>query len=133
MKTTTIAVLFGTAFSTFFRREHTHFFGRRIHDDVIKHAATILLLYLVLFFFGGWVISIAEGLPMLICLFETASAVGTVGLSLGITSGLGTLSKLILIVLMFLGRVGGLTLIFAAVSGTRKRIAKLPQENITVG
>lgn len=133
MKTTTVAVLFGTAFSTFFRREHTHFFGRRIHDDVIKHAATILLLYLVLFFFGGWVISIAEGLPMLICLFETASAVGTVGLSLGITSSLGTLSKLILIVLMFLGRVGGLTLIFAAVSGTRKRIAKLPQENITVG
>ena len=70
---------------------------------------------------------------MLVCLFETASAVGTVGLSLGITSSLGTLSKLILIVLMFLGRVGGLTLIFAALSGTRKRVAKLPQENITVG
>lgn len=133
MKTTTVAVLFGTAVSTFFRKEHTHFFGRRIHEDVIKHAATILLMYLVLFFFGGWIISISEGLPMLICLFETASAVGTVGLSLGITSSLGVLSKLILILLMFLGRVGGLTLIFAALSGTQIQASKLPQEKITVG
>lgn len=133
MKTTTIAVLFATAISTFCRKEHTHFFGRRINDDVVKNAATILLMYLVLFFFGGLIISMVERLPMLTCLFETASAIGTVGLSLGITPGLGTLSRLILILLMFFGRVGGLTLIFAALSGTRKRVAKLPQEKITVG
>lgn len=133
MKTTTVAVLFATAVSTFFRKDHTHFFGRRISDDVVKNAATILLMYLVLFFFGGWIISMVEGLPMLTCLFETASAVGTVGLSLGITPDLGILSRLILIVLMFFGRVGGLTLIFAALSGTQKRAARLPQEKITVG
>lgn len=133
MKTTTIAVLLGAAAATFFRKEYTQFFGRRIDDGAVKHAATILLMYLTLFFFGGLVISIAEGLPMRICLFETASAVGTVGLSLGITPGLGTLSRMILIVLMFLGRVGGLTLIFAALSGTQKRTSKLPQEKITVG
>lgn len=133
MKTTTIAVLFATAASTFFRKEYTHFFGRRIDDDVVKNAATILLMYLVLFFFGGLIISIVEGLPMLICLFETASAVGTVGLSLGITPSLGVLSRIILILLMFFGRVGGLTLIFAALSGTKKQVAKLPQEKITVG
>lgn len=133
MKTTTVAVLFATSISTFYRKEHTHFFGRRIDDDVVKNAATILLMYLVLFFAGGLVISITEGLPMLTCLFETASAVGTVGLSLGITQSLGTLSRLILILLMFFGRVGGLTLIFAALSGTRKKAAKLPKEKITVG
>lgn len=133
MKTTTIAVLFATAASTFFRKEDTHFFGRRIDDDVVKNAATILLMYLVLFFFGGLIMSIVEGLPMLICLFETASAVGTVGLSLGITPSLGVLSRIILILLMFFGRVGGLTLIFAALSGTKKQVAKLPQEKITVG
>ena len=133
MKTTTVAVLFATSISTFYRKEHTHFFGRRIDDDVVKNAATILLMYLVLFFAGGLVISITEGLPMLTCLFETASAVGTVGLSLGITQSLSTLSRLILIMLMFFGRVGGLTLIFAALSGTRKKAAKLPKEKITVG
>lgn len=133
MKTTTVAVLFATAISTFCRKEHTHFFGRRINDDVVKNAATILLMYLVLFFAGGLAISITEGLPMLTCLFETASAVGTVGLSLGITQSLGTLSRLILILLMFFGRVGGLTLIFAALSGAHKKAAKLPKEKITVG
>lgn len=133
MKTTTIAVLFAAAVSTFCRKEQTHFFGRRISDGVVKNAATILLMYLVLFFFGGLAISMIEGLPMLICLFETASAVGTVGLSLGITPGLGTLSRMILILLMFFGRVGGLTLIFAALSGTYKKAAKFPQEKITVG
>ena len=133
MKTTTIAVLFATALSTFRRKEDTHFFGRRIEDDVVKNAATIGVLYIALFFFGGLAISMAEGLSLLTCLFETASAVGTVGLSLGITPGLGILSRVILILLMFFGRVGGLTLIFAALSGTQKQVAKLPLEKITVG
>lgn len=133
MKTTTLAVLLATALATFRRKEDTHFFGRRIGDDVVKNAATIGLMYIALFFIGGLVISIMEGLPMLTCLFEAASAVGTVGLSLGITPGLGQLSRLILILLMFFGRVGGLTLIFAALSGTQKQAARLPQEKITVG
>lgn len=133
MKTTTIAVLFATSLSTFRRKENAHFFGRRIENDVVKNAATIGILYLSLFFAGGLIISMAEGLPMLTSLFEAASAVGTVGLSLGITPGLGPLSRMILILLMFFGRVGGLTLIFAALSGTQKQAAKLPQEKITVG
>lgn len=133
MKTTTVAVLFATALSTFRRNEDTHFFGRRIEAGVVRNAATILLMYLVLFFTGGLIISMIEGLPMLTCLFETASAVGTVGLTLGITFELGTVSRLILILLMFLGRVGGLTLIFAALSSTKKTASRLPQEKITVG
>lgn len=133
MKTTTVAVLFAAAIATFRRKEDTVFFGRRIDNDVVKNAATILVMYLVLFFFGGLAISIIEGLPMLTSLFETASAVGTVGLSLGVTASLGTVSRLILIVLMFLGRVGGLTLIFAALSGIQKNVSKLPREKITVG
>ena len=74
-----------------------------------------------------------EGLPLLTCLFETASAVGTVGLTLGITPQLGMLSRGILILLMYSGRVGGLTLIFAAVSGSPGITARLPQEKLTVG
>ena len=70
---------------------------------------------------------------MLTCMFETASAIGTVGLTLGITPGLGVASRLILIALMFIGRVGGLTLIFAAISGAQHYAARLPREKITVG
>ncbi len=133
MKTTTVAVLFSNALAVFRRKEHSHFFGRRLDVGVIRNASTILLMYLTLFIGGGLIISIAENLPIGVCLFETASAIGTVGLSLGITTGLGTLSQLILILLMFFGRVGGLTLIYAALSGVKKVHSKLPQERITVG
>lgn len=133
MKTTTLAVLLATAAATFRRREHAAFFGRRVDTDVVRNAATIFLMYIVLFFGGALAISMAEGLPMYLCLFETASAIGTVGLTLGVTPGLGALSRLILIGLMFFGRVGGLTLIFAALSGAKKTGSKLPQEKITVG
>ena len=133
LKTTTIAVLLTTAISTFRRRENANLFGRRIDDDVVKNAATISLMYITLCCTGGLIISVSEGLPMLTCLFETASAVGTVGLSLGITPELNLLSRVVLILLMFFGRVGGLTLIFAALSGVQKKVSKLPKEKITVG
>ena len=133
MKTTTLAVLFSTAISVFRRREHTHFFGRRVNDDTIRNAATILMMYVVLFLTGGFLISHIESLPLLTCLYETASAIGTVGLTLGITPNLGIASQIILIVLMYIGRVGGLTLIFSALSGNQGNTARLPQEKITVG
>ena len=133
MKTTTVAVLVACAAAVFRRRENGRFFGRRIADDTVKNALTVFLMYISLFLFGGMVISRVENLPMLTCLFETASAIGTVGLTLGITPGLHLVSKLILICLMFLGRVGGLTLIFAALSANKNVLSKLPLEKITVG
>lgn len=133
MKTTTLAVLFSTAISVFRRREETHFFGRRVNDDTIRNAATILMMYVILFLTGGFLISHIESLPLLTCLYETASAIGTVGLTLGITPNLGIASQIILIVLMYIGRVGGLTLIFSALSGNQGNTARLPQEKITVG
>ena len=133
MKTTTLAVLFSSALSVFHKKEHTHFFGRRIPGNTIRNAATILLMYLVLFLAGGMIISRIENIPLISALFETASAIGTVGLSLGITPELGLLSHMILICLMFFGRVGGLTLIFAAFSERRSNGSKYPQEKIMVG
>lgn len=133
MKTTTIAVLVSSALSVFRKKEHTHFFKRRIPDDTVKSAATIFLMYIVLFVGGGMIISRIENLSLLSSLFETASAIGTVGLSLGITSQLGGVSQFILIVLMFFGRVGGLTLIFAAMTGAGSNFYVYPEEKITVG
>lgn len=133
MKTTTFAVLISTSVSVFSRREHTQFFGRRIMEDTVRNAATILTMYLTLFLTGGFIISRVEGLPLMACLFETASAVGTVGLTLGITTKLGLVSQIILIILMYFGRVGGLTLVFAALSRRKGNTARLPQEKMTVG
>lgn len=133
MKTTTFAVLLLNAIATFRNRENAEAFGRRLEYHVIKNAATITLLYFALFFLGGSVISIYEELPLLDCLFEAASAVGTVGLTLGITPELHVLSQIVLIILMYLGRVGGLTLIYAVFLKRNKGNAKLPMEKITVG
>ena len=133
MKTTTFAVLAACTVAVFRKRENGQFFGRRIADDTVKNAVTVFLLYITLFLAGGMTISRAENLPLMTCLFESASAVGTVGLTLGITPGLGTVSKLVLIGLMFFGRVGGLTLIFATLPATKNTLSRLPLEKITVG
>ena len=133
MKTTTFAVLILNAFATFRSREDAGVFGRRFDVQVIKNAATIAMLYLMLFFGGGIIISAYEGLPVLTCFYEAASAIGTVGLTLGVTPDLHIISRLILIVLMYLGRVGGLTLIYAVFSGKNNSNARMPLEKITVG
>ena len=133
MKTTTLAVLVANAAATFRQRESAQFFGRRIECGVVKTAATVVTMYLALFLGGAIFISVYENLPLSLCLYETASAVGTVGLTLGITPQLHIPSQMVLIMLMYLGRVGGLTLIYAAVSGKRAGTAKLPLDRITVG
>ena len=133
MKTTTLAVLLANAAATFRQRDSAQFFGRRVDHSAVKTAATILTMYLALFFGGGVFISVYENLPLSSCLYEAASAVGTVGLTLGITPQLRIPSQMVLIALMYLGRVGGLTLIYAAVSSKKIGNAKLPQERITIG
>ena len=133
IKTTTLAVLILNAFSVCRKKNDTEVYGSRLECSAVKSASTIAVIYFLLFFIGGIIISTAEGMPLSACLYETASAVGTVGLTLGVTPQLSVLSQLILIVLMYLGRVGGLTLIYAAISNKNQSGAKLPLEKITVG
>lgn len=133
MKTTTIAVLVLNAHGTFRHRDESSAFSRRISDQTVKIASTIFALYLTLFVTGGMIISTVEGLPLLTCLFETASAIGTVGLTLGITPQLSLLSRCVLMFLMYFGRVGGLTLIYAALPQRRMRNQRLPLENVSIG
>ncbi|MBR6917928.1 MAG: Trk family potassium uptake protein [Clostridia bacterium] len=133
MKTTTAAVLFSNAVSVIRRRDDTQFFGRRIAPGVVKTASAILFIYASLFLCGGAAISLIEKLPIGTCLFETASAVGTVGITLGITPTLGLASRFIIIILMFFGRVGALTIVYAAVAGKNNKFSKYPLDDITVG
>lgn len=132
MKVTTFVVLIACAGAVFRKRESAQLFGRRVAHEAISTACTLAFMYVGLCVTGAMLISLVEGLPMLTCMFETASAVATVGLTLGITPGLTVFSKCLLMVLMFIGRVGGLTLIYATL-GSPFRPGKLPLENITVG
>lgn len=133
MKTTTLAVLCSSSVSVFRRRKSPQMFGRRIEDSTVKSAAALLIMYLFLALTGAAVISIAEGLPLGTCIFETASAIGTVGLTLGITPSLGFASHLVLILLMFFGRVGGLTLMYAALNSKGADVSQRPIGQISVG
>lgn len=132
MKITTIIVLIASAFSTFIDSDITSLFRRTIRNEIIKKAAALFFMYSVLFISAAMIISRVENLPILTCLFETASAIGTVGLSLGITPSLSILSRSILIFLMFFGRVGGLTVVFAAITYKPTK-GKYPIEDISVG
>ena len=132
MKTSTLAVLFLAALSIYRRREQVQCFGRRIAEDTVRTAGAILFMYTGLFLSAGIAVSLIESLPLMACLFETGSALGTAGLTLGITAGLSLPSHIILMLLMFAGRVGGLTLIYAAFA-TGGETARLPMEKITVG
>ena len=133
MKTATLAVLFFSAITVFSRRNDVQCFKRRLPEEAVRNAAAILFTYLTLFITTGIVISRIEDLPILTCLFETGSAVGTVGLTLGITSILSLASRILLMILMFFGRVGPLTLIYAALPSTDNVKSKLPMERISVG
>ena len=101
--------------------------------DKVINGSTIAMIDITLFVTGAFIINVTDGISLGKCLFETASAVGTVGLTLGITPQLGILSRIVLIILMFMGRVGGLTLIYAAFSGNGNSYSKFPEEKINIG
>ena len=132
-KTTTLAVLLLTTAAVFRRRDTAHCFGRRLQDEAVHSAMALFVIYLLLAVAGGILICCIDGIPLMGALFESSSAVATVGLSLGYTAGLSAASRLILIFLMYFGRVGGLTVIYAVtVRGTGK-VSQFPQERLTVG
>ena len=133
MKTTTIAVLFANAIAVFRKRQNANCYGRRIDDSTVKNASAILFMYVFFSMLSAIIISITYGIPMQMGMFETFSAIGTVGLTLGITPTLSAVSRFVLILLMFFGRVGGLTIIYAAFSQKDASTLKYPMENITVG
>lgn len=133
MKVTTVAVLFATLLAVFKRRPNAHIFGRRIPGDTAHYAGTVLLMYISLFLTGAIVIACAENMPIMPAMFEAASAIATVGVTLGITPGLSAVSKVVLIILMFLGRVGSMTVVYAALSKKHPYVSEFPQEKIIVG
>lgn len=133
IKTTTLGVLILATISMVRGRREVEFNGRRIPQEIIIKATTILLLSLALVYLFTIALMLTESLPFKSLMFEVVSAFGTVGLSLGITADLSNIGKVLITLLMFLGRIGPLTA--AMIVGERMIRARFryPEERVMVG
>lgn len=133
IKTTTFAVLMLSIITTFRHRKSVEAFGRRMEDGIARTASCVFMMYLLLSCGGAVLISRIEGIAFLDALFETVSAIATVGLSVGLTPTLGIMSCLILCFLMIFGRVGSMTMLLAFSSNKNIKISSLPLEKVQIG
>ena len=133
VKVTTIFVLLLSVRSTLTRTTGTNIFGRRLEESVITKSAVVLMFQLTLALSATLAITAISGYPVIDVAFEAFSALDTVGMTTGITSSLSTSCHIILILLMYLGRLGSLS--FALSFTDKKRIAHVmqPVEKINVG
>lgn len=133
MKVTTFCVVLLSVNAALRQKKTVSICKRRFTGETIHDAFTLASTYLFLLLLGAAMISSMEGMPVLRTMFECASALGTVGLTTGITPLLHMSSKLILILFMFFGRVGVLTLAYATVRRKEVRKGILPEEKVMVG
>lgn len=133
IKTTTFAVLVMSVISTFRKKKSVELMGRRIDEEILRKSSCILIMYLILSVGCAMVVSWLDGIPLLSSLFETVSAIATVGLSSGISESLGAVSQILLALLMIFGRVGSITFLYAFASEKAAPINKMPLEKIRVG
>lgn len=137
LKTTTVAVMLLAVWSVIRGREDTTAMGRRIPESTVRRAIAVVVATLTAFLTGIFLLTIGEAgkTPFIDIVFETASAMATVGVSSAGTPQLSLMSKIVLAPIMYLGRVGTLTLAFALATGQDAHRARMryPEENVTIG
>lgn len=133
IKTTTVVVVFLYLWSNIRNDTGCNIFGRRLDDEVIKRASLVFYINLFLALGAGLAISAVQRLDFLDILFEVISAIGTVGMTTGITRSLNMVSRGILVLLMYCGRVGSMTFAMSFIEKRKNAPVKLPVEKITVG
>jgi len=133
IKTTTFWVLCISIIATFRRKKNLEAFGRRMEDGITRTASCVFMTYIILSCAVAVIISSIENLPLVPVLFETVSAMATVGCTLGLTPSLSMVSKLLLICLMFCGRVGSITMLLAFSSEKKVVNSRLAEEKVQVG
>lgn len=133
IKTTTFAVMLIFVWANLRNSHGSNVFKRRLEEEEIRKASVVVTINLVLAVAAAIFICALQEFPMEDVLLEVFSAIGTVGMSAGITRGMGTISQIILIVLMYCGRIGSMT--FALSFTERKKVApvQLPAEKIIIG
>lgn len=134
IKTTTLAVIAISTFNGITRRQSKGIFGRRLEKDAIHKASSVAFTNLSLAIFGVIaILAIQPNLDIGDVIFECASAIGTVGMTTGITRDLATASRLIVAFLMFCGRVGSVSFALALMEKKAAPPVKNPREKITIG
>jgi len=136
IKTVTLAVVIMAVIATLRKRDDVEMFGRSVRLVIVRRAITITVLFTVVLFAATLALSVTEranGFGMLDVMFETSSALGTVGLSTGITPALTTGGKLIITVVMLIGRLGPLTLLASVTFNLKPARYSYPDEAIIVG
>ncbi|MEE0858119.1 MAG: potassium transporter TrkG [Acutalibacteraceae bacterium] len=133
LKTTTLAVLVLSVISTIRRKKDLEAFGRRLEDGISRTAGSIFTIYMIITLFTSMVVASIENITLMQAMFECVSALATVGCTLGITTSVGALTEIILIVLMMLGRIGSVTVLVALFSDKSKIGSKHAQEKIQIG
>ena len=133
IKTTTLAVIIIYTVCGIRGQQHATVFGRRLEDDSLKKATYVLFTNLLLALFGTLIICGIQDLGLVDVLFETFSAIGTVGVTTGITRDLNVLSKLVIIFLMYCGRVGSISFGSALLERKAMPPVTAPTEKITIG
>ena len=133
IKTTTFWILCLSIFTTFFRKKNVEAFGRRMEEGITRTASCVFMTYLLAISTASVLISALEGIPMITALFETVSAMATVGLSFGVTPTVSMFTKLLLAGLMICGRVGSITMLLAFSSEKRVISSRLPLDKVQVG
>jgi len=133
VKTTTVALLILWVVAMFRGKKEVSLFNRRIPLSNIREATILVTLASAMIFVFGYALMLTQDFSFDDILFETVSAFGTVGLSRGITPDLSSAGKLLITLLMYLGRIGPLTLVYAL--GTRKHQAHIvfAEEKIPIG
>ena len=132
LKTTTLMTIIMTTVAYIRGTSDVNIFRRRLPFDTVRRAFSFTAIYLALVIFGVFALTAAQPLPLKDVTFEVFSALGTVGLSTGITRELGTFSRIIITLLMYIGRVGSLTLIFAVLRSDNAGLRN-PEEKIIIG
>lgn len=136
IKTVTLAVIVMVIYATLHKRRNVEIFKRTVSQDIVQRAITVTLLFAAILLVASLVLTITEkesGFGLGDLMFETASALGTVGLSTGVTGSLTTIGKLIIIMTMLIGRLGPLTLLAAMTFNLKPAGYDYPTEPIVVG
>ncbi|MGN1084261.1 MAG: potassium transporter TrkG, partial [Lachnospiraceae bacterium] len=133
VKTVTIAVLFLSVISLIRGKKNTEVFGRCIPDFYIKKALAVISVSFSCMIAGTLLICVTQGWEVVESLYEVVSALATVGLSCGKTAELNGIGKGIIILCMYLGRIGPITLALSLQSGKKKSVRELPEGKVLIG
>ncbi|WP_223067935.1 TrkH family potassium uptake protein [Paenibacillus caui] len=134
IKISTFFLLLLVVWTMIKQREDITFLRRRIPKDLVFRALSIAMIGIALIFTASFLLEVTEtGIPLMSLAFETVSAFGTVGLSLGVTTQLSDAGKCVIMLLMFIGRLGPLTIALALTRDKNKSKLKYPEEKILIG